>query len=96
MRSTVKCGIQRAGQLSSSLAVVPDGVPRLECQQARPLPVTQLQYLDRLDRDMGAGIDLGGRRIESPNALQRARFVAIQLLRAVRDGDECAVGLEFG
>lgn len=72
MRSTVKCGIQRAGQLSSSLAVVLDGVPRLECQQAKPLPVTQLQYLDRLDRDMGAGIDLGGRRIESPNAPQRA------------------------
>jgi hypothetical protein len=52
--------------------VVLDGVPRLECQQAKPLPVTQLQYLDRLDRDMGAGIDLGGRRIESPNAPQRA------------------------
>lgn len=71
MRSTVKCGIQRAGQLSS-LAVVPDGVPRLECQQARPLPVTQLQHLDRLDREMGAGIALGGRRTESPDAPQRA------------------------
>jgi hypothetical protein len=74
--------------MPDNLTVVLDGVSQLEYQRDRPLTGKQRQYLDNLDRDMDAGVELGGRRIESPNALQRAQFVAMQLLQAVRDGNE--------
>lgn len=74
--------------MPDNLTVVLDGVSQLEYQRDRPLTEKQRQYLDNLDRDMDAGVELGGRRIESPNALQRAQFVAMQLLQAVRDGNE--------
>lgn len=74
--------------MTDSLVVVLDGVSQLEYRHATPLAESQHEYLERLDRRMDGGIDLGGRRIESPDALQRAQFVAMQLLQAVAAGNE--------
>ena len=74
--------------MTDSLVVVLDGVSQLEYRHSTPLAESQREYLDKLDRRMDAGIELGGRRIESPDALQRAQFVALQLLQAVEAGNE--------
>ncbi|HEY9199408.1 MAG TPA: hypothetical protein VIR60_08580 [Gammaproteobacteria bacterium] len=68
--------------------MVLDGVSQLEYQRAMPLEPAQREYLDRLDRRMDAGIEFDGRRIEQPNPLQRAQFIALQLLAAVQAGNE--------
>lgn len=74
--------------MSDTLVVVLDGVSQLEYLRATPLQEAQRQYLDRLDARMDGGIELGGRRVEQPNPLQRAQFIALQLLQAVQDGNE--------
>lgn len=73
---------------NDTLTIVLDGASQLEYRRGTELPAVQLAYLDKLDRDMDSGIQLGGRRIEEPNALQRAQFVAQHLLQAVQDGNE--------
>lgn len=74
--------------MSDTLVVVLDGVSQLEYLRATPLQAAQRQYLDRLDARMDGGVELGGRSVEEPNALQRAQFIALQLLQAVQDGNE--------
>lgn len=74
--------------MTDPLVVVLDGASQLEYQRGKDLDPAQRDYLDRLDRRMDAGIDIDGRRIEQPNALQRAQFIALQLLTAVQAGNE--------
>lgn len=74
--------------MSEPLVVVLDGVSQVEYQRGVPLEPAQRDYLDRLDQRMDAGIELGGRRIEQPDALQRAQFIAQQLIEAVQAGNE--------
>lgn len=74
--------------MTESLVVVLDGVSQLEYRHATSLEPAQREYLDRLDQRMDAGIDIDGRRIEQPNPLQRAQFIAQQLLAAVQAGNE--------
>ena len=74
--------------MSDNLVVVLDGVSQLEYARATPLAPAQLDYLDRLDQKMDAGIELAGLHIQRPDALQRAQFIAVQLLQAVQAGNE--------
>lgn len=74
--------------MSETLVVVVDGVSQLEYVRATPLAPGQRDYLDRLDQGMDAGIELGAQHIDAPNPLQRAQFIALQLLQAVQAGNE--------
>lgn len=74
--------------MNEPLVVVLDGVSQLEYQRGVPLEPAQRRYLDQLDRRMDTGIDLGDRRVEQPDALRRAQFMAQQLLDAVQAGNE--------
>lgn len=74
--------------MSDYLVVVLDGVSQLEYVRATALVPAQQEYLDRLDQAMDAGIGLSGLHIEHPDALQRAQFIAVQLVQAVQVGNE--------
>ena len=74
--------------MTDSVVVVLDGVSQLEYRRATPLADQQRAYLDRLDQHMDKGIELGGVRIDHPDALQRAQYIALQMLQAVQDGNE--------
>ncbi len=74
--------------MSDKLVVVLDGVSQLEYDRATELAPAQLQYLQRLDQKMDAGIEVAGLHIQHPDGLQRAQFIALQLLQAVQDGNE--------
>ena len=58
---------------NDTLTVVLDGASQLEYRRGAELPPDQLAYLNKLDRDMDGGIQLGGRRIDNPNALRLCR-----------------------
>ena len=74
--------------MTESLVVVLDGVSQLEYRRSTPLDEAQSRYLDRMDLRMDQGIALSGVQITAPDALQRAQFVALQLLQAVQAGEE--------
>jgi hypothetical protein len=70
------------------LTVVLNGESQLEFDRGKELPEAHHAALERMDARMDQGILLDSRPIERPDALQRARFVAGQLLQAVQDGNE--------
>ena len=73
------------------LAVLVDDELQLKYDRRTALPAHQLQYLERMDRKMDEGIRLGVDWIESPDALQRASFVAMQLVDSLRQGSDAPV-----
>jgi len=80
-----------SNQPEAGLTILVNGEPHLEYDRAKPLPEHQLAYLDRMDERMAAGIELGGARVDGPDALQRAQFVAIQVIEGLQDGNEPVV-----
>jgi hypothetical protein len=75
-----------AGELP--LTVLVNGEPQLEYYRGKPLPDAQRGYLDRMDETMEAGVQLGGVEVIRPDTLQRAQFVAIQVIEALRSGND--------
>lgn len=47
------------------------------------LPGKQRQYLDNMDYDMDQGIEINDKLISSPNKMQRANYVAMNLLHGI-------------
>ncbi len=74
--------------MSSLLAVVLNGTLQLEYHRDKQLPEAQQEFLDRMDIFMDKGIALGGARIDTPDQLQRAQFVASSLIQSLRDDNE--------
>lgn len=70
------------------LTVVLDGESQLEYDRAATLAEDQFRYLERMDERMDQGIELDGGTLNAPDPLQRARFVAQQLMQAVQAGNE--------
>lgn len=78
-------------QPAAGLTILVNGAPHLEYDRDKALPEHQLAYLDRMDERMNRGIELGGAQVDNPDALQRAQFVAIQVIEGLQDGNEPVV-----
>lgn len=72
----------------AGLTVLINGEPHIEYDRDRILPEPQQLYLDRMDDRMSSGIELGGVKVDSPDALQRAQFVAIQVIEGLQEDNE--------
>lgn len=55
----------------------------LEYDRNKSIPDEQQNYLDKMDIKMDAGITLGSDKIEDPNTLQRAQYIANSLVSAL-------------
>lgn len=77
--------------LDARLTVLINDEPQLEYDRARTLPEAQQDYLDRMDERMHAGIRLGGALVDSPDTLQRAQFMAIQVIDGLQDSNDSLV-----
>jgi len=51
----------------------------------------QLAFLDRMDADMERGIKIRGELLVNPDSQQRATFVAMNLIKALQQGNEAAI-----
>lgn len=80
----------RTGE-STLLAVLVNDELQVKYDRATALPAHQLQYLERMDRQMDDGIRLGVDWIEQPDALQRAKFVALHLVESLKQGNDAAI-----
>jgi len=56
---------------------------QIEYDRSKSLPEKQLEYLDKMDEEMGSGFELAGEQIKDPDLLQRAQFVAGYLAQAL-------------
>ena len=74
--------------MSDMMAVFLNGIAQLEYDRSRPLPDHQAVYLEKMDARMAAGIRVGDDTIEHPDENQRARFVAANLLHAIKSDNE--------
>lgn len=74
--------------MNSRLVVVLNGASQLEYDRTRTLPEAQQEALTRMDERMSGGIEVDGQWVTDPDALQRARFVAGQLMQALNAGNE--------
>jgi hypothetical protein len=73
------------------MTVVINGEAHLEYYRDKPLPADQRAFLDRMDEQMSAGVRLGGEEVSQPGALQRAQFVAIQVIEALQSGNDALI-----
>ena len=55
------------------------------------LEVEQSAFLDKMDNDMKAGIKIDGELLESPDDLQRANFIAMNLIKALQQDNDATV-----
>jgi len=60
----------------------------VEYDRNRRLPGHQRQFLDKMDHDMAQGFELAGEFIATPDAMQRAKFVAMQLVIALQTNED--------
>jgi len=71
------------------MVVVINGELKLEYDRQKSITELQQKYLDKMDHDMDSGITLQNERIESPDKMQRAKFVADHLVHAyMKDNDQ--------
>ncbi len=71
-----------------ALTILVDQQPQLEFDRSQGLPDHQLAGLERMDVQMDTGIQAGDRWLEQPDRLQRAQFVAVQLVEALQQGND--------
>lgn len=74
--------------MSGSLVVLVNGESQIEYDRSKALPARQLEYLDKMDSKMSAGIVLNGSTIANPDIVQRAQFVSMQLIAALIDSND--------
>lgn len=51
----------------------------------------QIKFLDKMDSDMDRGLKIDGQLIEKPEMQHRTKFVAMNLLRALRQEEHAKV-----
>ncbi|MGD8560016.1 MAG: hypothetical protein PVF34_06210 [Gammaproteobacteria bacterium] len=74
--------------MSEILAVSINDVVHLEYDRRKPLPAQQNQFLDRMDKELAAEIVMGDKVITNPGLHDRAQFVAINLVNALKASEE--------
>lgn len=70
------------------LVIVVNGEVHIEYRRGEALPQAQRACLDRMDEQMESGVQLGGVAVARPDALQRAQFVAVQVLEGLQAGND--------
>lgn len=73
------------------LSVYINDIRLLEYEKNTRLPGKQREYLEGMDLDMDAGIELDGEKIASPDKMQRAKYVAMGLLFGIHTENESIV-----
>jgi hypothetical protein len=77
--------------MNDKLVILFNGQAVVEYDRNVRLPGHQRQYLDKMDTDMDAGIELAGEAIAKPDAVQRAKFVAMHMVQALIDEHDAMI-----
>jgi len=77
--------------MNDKLVILFNGQAVVEYDRNVRLPGHQRQYLDKMDNDMDDGIELAGEAITEPDAVQRAKFVAMHMVQALIDEHDAMI-----
>ncbi len=72
----------------STMAVVIDSVETLLYDRSITLPENQAEYLHTMDSRMDLGFMLSGESILEPGIMERAQFVALQLIDSLKSDED--------
>jgi hypothetical protein len=75
---------------SKLMAVFLNGVAQIEFDRSRELSDFQNEYLANMDAKMDHGIVLGETTLQNPDVMERVKFVAGNLLHAIKGNDEAS------
>ena len=74
--------------MTNILAVLIDGIVQLEFDRNKSIPTHQEQFLNNMDAELMTGIVVNGQKISQPDLYQRAQFVALNLVNALRESND--------
>lgn len=77
--------------MSNILTVLIENQSVIEYDRNVHLPANQLEYLDKMDKQMDGGFSVGEDWIAQPDPVQRAEFVSATLLQAIKDDNEALI-----
>lgn len=75
----------------SKLTIFVNDAAVYEYDKTTPLDARQRDYLDKMDADMSRGVKMQGELIVMPDSRQKARFVAMNLIKALQQNNEAAI-----
>jgi len=73
------------------LTVFVNNEPVFEYDKNTPLEDNKLAFMDDMERDMGRGIRMQGEMIDAPDNAQRARFVVLNMIKALQRDNQAIV-----
>ena len=74
--------------MSNIFAVIFNDVPQLEYDRTKPLPERQHQFLEKMDQELSSQIVMGEEVIQNPGVEEKAQFVAINLVNALKTSND--------
>ncbi|WP_455222834.1 hypothetical protein [Kaarinaea lacus] len=74
--------------MSKLFAVIFNGTPELEYDRSKPLSERQHQFLEKMDQELDSQIVIGDKVIPNPGIEDKAQFVAINLVDALRTAND--------
>ena len=77
--------------MSDIFAVIFNDVPQLEYDRTKPLPERQHQFLEKMDQELNSQIVMGEEVIQNPGVEEKAQFVAINLVNALKTSNDSVV-----
>lgn len=75
------------------LTLLINGEVAHECDREPDLTPDQLRFLDKMDTDMDRGLKIHGELIASPDQKQRATFVVMNLIKALKQDNHAAISV---
>lgn len=73
------------------ITVLVNNEPVYEFSREIMLDEDRLAFLDKMDTDMSKGFKIQGNLIPKPDDMQRATFVAMNLLKALKQNNESVI-----
>ena len=64
-----------------------------EYDRSTKLDDKQLEFIDKMDQDMDRGLKMYGELIRKPDTKQKATFVAMNLLKALKHDDDARIAV---
>lgn len=76
-----------------NLSILINNQLAFEYDRATKLDAKQLAFLDKMDSDMARGVKISGELISMPDRKQKATFVAMNLLKALKQEDHAKIAV---
>ena len=75
----------------NNLTIFVNDQAAFECDREIAIDEDRLAFLDKMDSDMSRGIKIQGELIQTPDAEQRAKFIVMNLIKALQQDNQAVI-----